>query len=44
MVEDMGSAYGTKINGKQLGTNEAGGLKPGDKLTVGGVTLEVGRA
>jgi hypothetical protein len=43
MVEDMGSAYGTKINGKALGTNEAGGLKPGDKLTVGGVTLEIGR-
>jgi len=43
MVEDMGSAYGTKINGRALGGNEAGGLKPGDKLTVGGVTLEVGR-
>ena len=44
MVEDMGSAYGTKINGKALAGNEAGGLKPGDKLTVGGVSLEVGRA
>jgi hypothetical protein len=44
MVEDMGSAYGTKINGKALGQNEAGGLKPGDKLTVGGVVLDVGRA
>jgi len=44
MIEDMGSAFGTKINGKKLGTNEAGGLKPGDKLTVGGVILEVGRA
>jgi pSer/pThr/pTyr-binding forkhead associated (FHA) protein len=44
MVEDMGSAYGTKINGKKLGANEAGALKPGDKLGIGGVTLEVGRA
>lgn len=44
MVEDMGSAYGTKINGKALAQNEAGGLKPGDKLTVGGVVLEVGKA
>ncbi len=44
MVEDMGSAYGTKINGKALGANEAGGLKPGDKLTIGGVQLDVGRA
>jgi hypothetical protein len=44
MVEDMGSAYGTKINGKALGPNEAGGLKPGDKLTVGGIVLDVGRA
>ncbi len=43
MVEDMGSAYGTKINGKALGANEAGGLKPGDKLTIGGITLDVGR-
>ena len=44
MVEDMGSAYGTKINGKALGANEAGGLKPGDKLAIGGVSLEVARA
>lgn len=44
MVEDMGSAYGTKINGKALAQNEAGGLKPGDKLAIGGVVLEVGRA
>jgi hypothetical protein len=40
----MGSAYGTKINGKALGQNEAGGLKPGDKLTIGGVVFEIGRA
>jgi hypothetical protein len=44
MVEDMGSAYGTKVNGKALAQNEAGGLKPGDKLAIGGVQLEVGRA
>lgn len=44
MVEDMGSAYGTKINGKALAANEAGGLKPGDKLAIGGVQIEVGRA
>ncbi|HEY7609942.1 MAG TPA: trypsin-like peptidase domain-containing protein [Alphaproteobacteria bacterium] len=44
MIEDMGSAYGTKINGKALGANEAGALNPGDKLAIGGVTLEVGRA
>jgi hypothetical protein len=44
MVEDMGSAYGTKINGKALGQNEAGGLKPGDTLAIGGVSLDVGRA
>jgi hypothetical protein len=44
MVEDMGSAYGTKVNGKALAQNEAGGLKPGDKLTIGGVQLDVGRA
>jgi hypothetical protein len=44
MVEDMGSAYGTKINGKALGQNEAGGLKPGDKLTVGVVVFAIGRA
>ncbi len=44
MVEDMGSAYGTKINGKALTQNEAAGLKPGDKLAIGGVQLEVGRA
>ncbi|MGH7005894.1 MAG: FHA domain-containing protein, partial [Alphaproteobacteria bacterium] len=43
MVEDMGSAYGVKVNGKQLAANVASALKPGDKLTLGGVTLEVGR-
>lgn len=43
MVEDMGSAYGVKVNGKQLAANEAGALKPGDKLTLGGITLDVGR-
>jgi hypothetical protein len=43
MVEDMGSAYGVKVNGKPLGANEAARLKPGDKLTLGGVTLEVAR-
>jgi pSer/pThr/pTyr-binding forkhead associated (FHA) protein len=44
MVEDMGSAYGVKVNGKPVPANEAVRLKPGDKLALGGVTLDVSRA
>lgn len=43
MVEDMGSAYGVKVNGKPVPAHEAASLKPGDKLALGGITLDVGR-
>jgi pSer/pThr/pTyr-binding forkhead associated (FHA) protein len=43
MVEDMGSAYGTKVNGKAVVANEAAPVAAGDKLTLGGVTLQIGR-
>lgn len=44
MVEDMGSAYGTKVNGKALAAFEAVPLKAGDSLGLGGLTLDIGRA
>ena len=43
MVEDMGSAYGTKINGTALAAFAAAPLKAGDRLALGGLTLELGR-
>lgn len=41
VISDLGSSNGTFINGRQLGANEAHGLKPGDEITVGDVKLEV---
>jgi sigma-B regulation protein RsbU (phosphoserine phosphatase) len=38
-VEDLGSRNGTFLNGDRLTTLQA--LKPGDRITVGGVTLKV---
>ncbi|HTO77959.1 MAG TPA: SpoIIE family protein phosphatase [Thermoanaerobaculia bacterium] len=38
-VEDLGSRNGTFVNGDRLSTILA--LKPGDRITVGGVTLKV---
>jgi sigma-B regulation protein RsbU (phosphoserine phosphatase) len=38
-VEDLGSRNGTFLNGDRLTTVQA--LKPGDRITVGGVTLKV---
>jgi hypothetical protein len=42
MVEDMGSAFGTKVNGKAVAAGEATPLRVGDRLALGSVTLEVG--
>ncbi|MCW5772333.1 MAG: trypsin-like peptidase domain-containing protein [Rhodospirillaceae bacterium] len=41
MVEDMGSAYGTKVNGKALAAFTAAPLRAGDTLGLGGLTLDV---
>src|SRR5215813_1623683 len=38
-VEDLGSRNGTFLNGERLTTVQV--LKPGDRITVGGVTLKV---
>ena len=38
-VEDLGSRNGTFLNGDRLATIQP--LKPGDRITVGGVTLKV---
>ena len=38
-VEDLGSRNGTFLNGERVGGIQA--LKPGDRITVGGVTLKV---
>jgi pSer/pThr/pTyr-binding forkhead associated (FHA) protein len=43
MVEDMGSAYGTRINGAALSAFAAAPLKAGDRLTLGGLALDVAR-
>lgn len=43
MIEDMGSAYGTKVNGKALGASEAAPVRAGDKIAVGEVKLALGR-
>jgi len=43
MIEDMGSAYGTKVNGKALGAGEAAPIRAGDKIGIGEVKLAVGR-
>jgi pSer/pThr/pTyr-binding forkhead associated (FHA) protein len=41
MIEDMGSAYGTKVNGTLVAANEAAPVQAGDRLVIGGVTFEV---
>ncbi|HEY1334651.1 MAG TPA: FHA domain-containing protein, partial [Myxococcaceae bacterium] len=38
-VEDLGSRNGTFLNGDRVAGIQA--LKPGDRITVGGVTLKV---
>ncbi|MEP6993819.1 MAG: SpoIIE family protein phosphatase [Acidobacteriota bacterium] len=38
-VEDLGSRNGTYLNGERLTTVQA--LKPGDRITLGGVTLKL---
>jgi predicted component of type VI protein secretion system len=42
IVRDLGSSNGTFVNGKRVLGQQA--LKPGDVLTVGGVTLKIDRA
>jgi pSer/pThr/pTyr-binding forkhead associated (FHA) protein len=42
LVRDLGSSNGTFVNGKRVLGQQA--LKPGDVLTVGGVTLKIDRA
>jgi len=42
-VEDLKSAYGTQVNGHKLEAFQAVEIKAGDKLTLGGVELTVGR-
>jgi pSer/pThr/pTyr-binding forkhead associated (FHA) protein len=42
IVRDLGSSNGTFVNGKRVLGQQA--LKPGDVLTVGGVTLKLDRA
>ena len=41
LVRDLGSSNGTFVNGKRVLGQQA--LKPGDVLTVGGVTLKIDR-
>jgi len=43
MVEDMGSASGTKVNGRAVGANQAERLDAGDRLSIGGVAFEIAR-
>lgn len=43
MIEDMGSAYGTKVNGRAVGANQAERLDAGDRLSIGGVSFEIAR-
>jgi hypothetical protein len=44
MIEDMGSAYGTKVNGKPVPANQAERIDTGDRLAIGGVKFEIARA
>ncbi|QEH32759.1 Glycogen accumulation regulator GarA [Aquisphaera giovannonii] len=41
VVRDLGSSNGTYVNGKRVLGQQA--LKPGDEVTIGGVTLRVGQ-
>jgi hypothetical protein len=43
MIEDMGSAFGTKVNGKPVGAGQAAALASGDVLAIGGATLTLER-
>lgn len=43
MVEDMGSAYGTRVNGEAVAAKQAAAVKAGDRLVIGGVTFEIAR-
>jgi len=38
-VEDLGSGFGTRLNGKMLLMGQAKALKPGDHLWLGGCVL-----
>jgi predicted component of type VI protein secretion system len=39
IIRDLGSANGTFVNGKRIGSQQV--VKPGDVITVGGVTLRI---
>jgi predicted component of type VI protein secretion system len=39
IIRDLGSANGTFVNGKRIGAQQV--VKPGDVITVGGVTLRI---
>jgi hypothetical protein len=42
-VEDLKSAYGTKVNGFKLEPFEAAALRAGDQIEIGGVALRLSR-
>jgi predicted component of type VI protein secretion system len=39
IIRDLGSSNGTFVNGKRIGSQQV--VKPGDVITVGGVTLRI---
>lgn len=43
-IEDLKSAYGTKVNGQTLEPFQPAALNPGDTVVIGAVTLEVKRS
>jgi hypothetical protein len=43
-IEDLKSAYGTKVNGQALEPFQPASLSPGDTIVIGAVTLEVKRS
>jgi len=42
-IEDLKSAYGTKVNGQALEPFQPTLFNPGDTVVIGAVTLQVGR-
>jgi pSer/pThr/pTyr-binding forkhead associated (FHA) protein len=42
-IEDLKSAYGTKVNGQALEPFQPTIVSPGDTVVIGAVTLEVKR-
>jgi S1-C subfamily serine protease len=43
-IEDLKSAYGTKVNGQTLEAFQPTAINPGDQVVIGTVTLEVTRS